>query len=346
MPNVKPEDGAIEYPLKWARVTRSPPCQARFKLCPQDFRVEELLGFEPDGAGAHAWLKLEKTGMNTDFLARRLARIAGVAPRAIGYSGLKDRQAVTSQWFSIDLAGREEADWSALEDEGVRVLTRTRSGRKLRRGSHRGNGFVLLLRDLQGDAAALEAVLRRIRVEGVPNYFGPQRFGRDGGNLAAATALIAGRLRPGDRKRRGLYLSTARSFLFNQVLSRRVAEVSWNRLLAGEAVMLAGSRSFFLATDTDPGLQQRLAAFDIHPSRPLWGRGDPACAGGALALGAYGHFRTGLETAGLRQERRALRVLPADLEWQFLPDGVLRLAFTLPAGAYATSVLRELIETV
>lgn len=351
MPNVKPETGANEFPMDWARVAGQPACQARFKACPEDFRVAESLGFEPDGSGSHVWLELEKTGMNTAFLARSLARIAGVSARGIGYSGLKDRQAVTTQWFSIDLAGRQEPNWSELEQDGVRVLTCTRSGRKLHRGSHRHNAFVLVLREIQGDEAVLEVALRRVQSEGVPNYFGPQRFGRGGGNLAAAAALFSGRLRIKDRNRRGLYLSAARSWLFNQVLSRRVSEGTWNRLLPGEAVILDGTHSFFPAAEEDPDLPRRLAAFDIHPSGPLWGRGVPGSEAGALALetellGPYELFRVGLEAAGLRQERRALRLRPGDMAWEFLPGQALRLAFSLPAGAYATSVLGELIEVV
>jgi len=351
MPNVKPDIEPCSLTLEWDRAGGPPACQGRFKACPEDFRVTEILGFEPDGSGGHVWLELEKTGMNTDFLARRLARIAGVPARAIGYSGLKDRQAVTRQWFSIDLAGRAEPDWTGLEDGGVRLLTRTRSARKLRRGSHRRNAFVLVLRDLRGDAAALEAALGRVRDAGVPNYFGAQRFGREGGNLAAAAALFSGDLRLKDRHRRGLYLSAARAWLFNQVLSRRVGEGSWNRLLPGEAVVLDGTHSFFPARGDEADLQQRLVAFDIHPSGPLWGRGVPGSEAGALALetevlGPCESFRVGLEAAGLRQERRALRLRPGDMTWEFLPGQALRLAFSLPAGAYATSVLGELIELV
>ncbi|HEX22617.1 MAG TPA: tRNA pseudouridine(13) synthase TruD, partial [Chromatiales bacterium] len=208
--------------------------------------------------------------------------------------------------------------------------------------------FTLVLREVQGDRAALEQRLATVVEHGVPNYFGEQRFGREGSNLAAAEAMFGGR-RVKDRHRRGLYLSAARSLLFNEVLAARVRDASWGRALLGEALQLAGSRSFFVAEDIDDEITARLASGDVLPSGPLWGRGELPSVAAARAveeavLAPHRDFREGLEKAGLKQERRALRLPVADLRWQWLDGGQdLQLTFSLPAGCYATAVLRELV---
>ena len=335
----------------WAYAAGPPPVAGLLRHRPEDFVVDEVLGFEPDGEGEHVLVRLQKRGANTDWAARQLARLAGVRPAAVGYAGLKDRHAVTSQWFSVQLAGRGEPDWSALAGEGLEVLAAARHRRKLRRGALAGNRFELVLRQLSGETGELEGRLQTVVERGVPNYFGAQRFGRGGGNLERAEALFAGRLHERNRTRRGLYLSAARSFLFNQVLSRRVAEGSWDRALTGEVLVLAGSRSFFLAETPDAETERRLAEGDIDPSGPLWGRGELPSRGAARELEEavvepFPLFREGLEAAGMDQERRPLRLRPEGLEGG-LEDGgrSLRLRFTLPAGAYATTVLRELVAT-
>ena len=324
-----------------------PPVTACLKLEPEDFRVQEIPGFEPDGSGQHALLHVRKRDANTEWVARKLARHAGVPASRVSYAGLKDRWAVTDQWFSVDLSGHAEPDWAALDLPQVNVLRAERHGRKLKRGALAGNRFQLRLRDLSGPVEELEARLVRLRGQGVPNYFGPQRFGHDGANLAGAEALFAGaRIR--DRHKRGLYLSAARAQMFNAVLSARVAQGSWCTVLEGEALSLRGSRSFFLAEPGDTALAARLAAGDISPSGPLWGRGELPPRGAAAALETtvlepYAAWCTGLEAAGLRQERRALRLLVEGLRWE-REAGDLLLEFELPPGAYATAVVRELVQ--
>ena len=249
-----------------------PPLTATLRREPGDFQVEELLGFEASGEGEHAFLLIEKSGANTEWVARRLADIAGVAPAAVGYAGLKDRHAVTRQAFTVQLPGRADPDWGSADIPGVRVLAASRHQRKLKRGAHRGNRFRIRLRDVHGEHAAVEAKLAAIHAQGVPNYFGEQRFGRDGGNLALAEALFAGKRMP--RVQRGFALSAARSELFNAVLATRVADASWDRALDGEVFMLDGSHAIFGPEPSDDGLAQRLAALDIHPTGPLWGGGE------------------------------------------------------------------------
>lgn len=330
-------------PLHYA--SGPPPVKARIRERPEDFQVEEELGFEPDGDGEHLLLRVRKRGLNTEEVAARLARWVGVRRSGVGYAGLKDRNAVTTQWFSIALSGRADPDWRTFTDERVEILEAGRHRRKLRRGGLRRNRFRLVMRSLDGDRAALEERLALVETRGVPNYFGEQRFGRD--NLEKARALFEGRIR-GDRHRRGLYLSAARSLLFNRVLDLRVSEGCWDRALSGEVLVLDGTRSFFHAGTPDAEVCLRVEAGDIHPSGPLWGEGDAPASDEALrlecrALEGYGAWCQGLEAHGMRHQRRALRVLPRAMAWNLdRAGGILELSFTLPAGSYATSVLREI----
>ncbi len=329
----------------------APVLSARIRSEPEDFRVEELDGFEASGDGEHLLLTIEKRGMNTAFAVREIAQWAGVPEHAVGYAGLKDRHAVTVQRVSVHLPGREAPEEALLEHDGLRVLARTRHRRKLPRGALAGNRFGLLLRGVDGDREAIEARLAQIAARGVPNAFGEQRFGREAGNVAKALGMFAGR-RVG-REQRSMLLSAARSELFNRVLAARVADGSWERGLEGEVWALAGSRSVFGPEPWTEALGERLARFDIHPSGPLWGRGElrtqADCAAletAALADPTALALRDGLERAGLEQERRALRLRAGELAWSWTADDQLRLQFTLPAGSYATVVLAQLGDCV
>jgi tRNA pseudouridine13 synthase len=316
---------------------------------PEDFCVEEDLGWQPAGAGEHVFLTIRKRGLNTVDVARRIARLAGVPALAVGFAGLKDRHALTTQSFSVQLPGTAMPGWALLEDDGIALLAVTRHARKLRRGALTGNRFRLCVRGLAGDPARAEAILQRIAREGVPNAFGSQRFGRAGSNLGAADALLSGRGRRPPREQQGLYLSAARSFLFNQVLAARVLGESWATGLDGDVLMLEGTHSQFRREASDAGLAARLAALDLHPTGPLPGRAARALAaeGEAAALEAavlepWSHWSAALARLGVDAERRPLRVVVRGLEWAFRDD-VLTLAFSLGAGAYATAVLREVV---
>ncbi len=321
--------------------------EAQIRHCAEDFVVEELSSVQLDGEGEHVWLWLEKTSNNTDYVANCLARAAAVSPAVVGYAGLKDRHAVTRQWFSVQMPGREAPDWNALLEPGMRVLHSARHGRKLKTGFLDGNRFRLVLRDCRGDTAALEARLETIRREGVPNYFGSQRFGRDGGNLVKARAIFEGRLKERNRTRRGLYLSAARSALFNRVLALRVEQGNWLSGLPGDVMNLDGSRSHFAVQTLDETIQRRLAEQDIHPTGPLWGAGQSEALAEVLALeqsvaDADPVLAQGLCAAGLKQERRALRLRVSELSHRWLDGDVLELGFILPPGAYATTVLANI----
>jgi len=331
------------------RAYAAPVGSATLRAQPADFVVEEELGFEPSAAGEHLWLWIEKCGLNTEQVARALAKLAAVPLRDIGFAGLKDRHAITRQWFSVPwAAGREiVAGWAG---EGWTVLRQQRHGRKLRRGTLAGNRFTILLREMTATTAALQSRLAAIAAGGVPNYFTEQRFGYD--NLGDAAKLFAGQRACISPHQRGLLFSAARSALFNVVLAQRVQVGTWRTLLAGDAVQLAGSNSFFVATEIDAPLEARVQAKDIAPTGPLWGRGRPLNQGAAAAfeqqiLAAYPAFSAGLVHAGLDQARRSLVVFPQDFSWQQDASArSLTLRFVLPAGAYATAVVREIVEYI
>jgi tRNA pseudouridine13 synthase len=334
-------DGGADLP--WAH--GGPSLRARFKAEVEDFEVDELLGFEPTGAGEHVFLRIEKRGANTGWIAGRLARIAGVAPVAVGYAGLKDRHGVARQHFTVHLPRQAEPDWSPLAADGARVLMATRHRRKLPRGALAGNRFRIALRAVQGDAQAAQARLAAIAAGGVPNYYGEQRFGRAGGNVAAARAMFAGRRV--ERAQRSILLSAARSHLFNTLLALRVQDGSWQQALEGDVFQLDGRGSVFGPEPIDEVLRQRVAIGEIHPTGPLWGTGPLRSTASvadreAAVAGAEPELAAGIVAAGMAQERRALRLRVKALVANWPSPDQLVLGFELPAGTYATVVLREL----
>lgn len=319
--------------------------EARMRTEPEDFRVDEVLGFEPSGEGEHLFLQVEKRGANTAWVAQRLAQWAGVVEHAVGYAGLKDRHAVTRQAFTVHLPRRIAPDLAALgEQTEFRLLSQAWHQRKLPRGALRGNRFVLRLREVHGDRAPIEARLATIARHGVPNYFGEQRFGREGANLAAARALFAGRRFARDK--RSILISSARSEIFNAVLAERVQRGDWNHGIEGEVWMLDGTHSVFGPEPLDAALAHRCEALDVHPTGPMWGAGELRTRAAAQALEQdqaerHADLAAGLVAVGLKHERRALRLPIAELAWQWR-DADLELAFFLPAGCYATSLLHAL----
>ena len=328
----------------WARALGEPLATARIRSTPADFLVIEELGFEPCGDGEHDYLFLEKTGQSTERVAGELARFAGVRRAAVGYSGMKDRQAVTRQWFSVPRTPAGAADWQLFHCAGVSVLSCQQHARKLKRGVHRRNRFRLVLRDVEDPSDSLDERLRCLREEGMPNYFGEQRFGWSGGNLSMAESLFAGRRLA--RHKRSIALSAARSLIFNDVLSARVQDGSWGALQDGDVAGLDGTGSVFTVDAVDDELRSRAAALDLHPTGPLWGAGDTPASGAVAALEAATATQHAGLAAGLekhtKRARRALRCRIADLEWQ--ADGnVLTLGFVLPRGSFATALLRELV---
>lgn len=339
----------------WTRAALSPPRAhgaplpaAQIKAEPEDFRVEEELSFAPSGAGPHRLLRVEKRGANTRWVAAELARRAEVPVAEVGYAGLKDRHAVSVQWFSLPAARGSAESWSTVHTDEFRVLESHLNARKLRRGALRGNRFRIRLRKVTWPRDVLEEKLTALRTQGAPNYFGAQRFGRDGFNLDRVAEWLQSGKRPAGRAERGFTLSAARALIFNAVLARRVQSAEWSRLAPGDLASLDGSGSHFRVDAVDSELERRLHAFDIHPSGPLWGRGEPDTRGRVL--------ETELEVArelapvaellaqeGLEQERRALRCAIRDLSMES-EAAALTLSFTLGRGQFATAVLREICD--
>lgn len=323
------------------------PVSGKLRVEVTDFRVEERLGFEPDGGEAHRLLLVEKTDANTLFVARALAVRAARPPADVGFAGQKDRRAVARQWFSVP-AAKDAASFVGYSGEGFRVLSEHPHSRKLRRGALAGNRFRIRVRGLQGDAGAIDARIAQLAGSGVPNYYGQQRFGREGANLRRVRQwLETGRL-PRSREPRAFLLSAARSLAFNAVLGARVAARSWNRLLPGEVVNLAGSQSVFAADNPDEGLLRRLREGDVSPTGPLCGAGgvlpgSEAARVEAAALAAVAPLPALLAAVGMRGERRALVLRPVALSHRLASDE-LEIEFELPRGGFATSVLREIID--
>jgi len=310
--------------------------------------VEELPKHTPSGEGSHLWLEVEKRNSNTTWVAAQLARAAGCAVGDVGYAGMKDRHALTTQWFSVPVpsGGACRPDEWCIPD--VRVKRAVQHRKKLKRGSLKGNRFSIVVRNLKGELDDLAPRLTRIRRSGLPNYFGPQRFGHSGNNvrLGARWLLNGGRL---PRAKQGIYLSAVRGFLFNQVLAHRLEQGNWDQLLNGDVVMLDGTRSVFICDQSDPELPNRCRQGDIHPTGPLAGNGgcSPQAEAAALedaVLGEHQDLVDALRRARLHADRRSLRLLVRHLEWEISGDRLL-LAFQLPPGAYATTVIDELVLT-
>lgn len=333
-------DAALEPP----RAHGAPLCPGRLRAEPEDFLVEEQLGFEPAGAGQHLLLRVRKRDANTQWIAGELARVCGCAPRDVGYAGLKDRRAVATQWFTVPQSRLAPEDWLTIAGGEYRVLEAHRHSRKLPRGALAGNRFVIKVRGTAIDDTSLAGRLAAVAARGVPNYFGPQRFGRGGSNLGRLNAPVR-TLRPAER---GFVLSAARSLVFNAVLAERVTAGSWDRLEPGDLANLDGRASHFAVEAVDDTLAARSARLDIHPTGPLWGRGAPRSGGGVLELEqrVAADFAAACDLvtrAGMEQERRSLRLAVRDLHWRRDADvaDAIVVEFRLSRGAYATVVLRE-----
>ncbi len=314
----------------WPNAYPATGASATLKSLNEDFIVTELPLQLPGGEGEHIWLDIEKNGANTAYVAQQLALAAGVQDKDVGYAGLKDRHAITRQWFSIYLpSGKtgETPDLTQLQHPEFKVLSQSRHVKKLRPGDLQGNRFRIVLRDVTGDRDAVEANLKAVATHGVPNYFGAQRFGFDGGNVEQGRAMLAREIRVRNPKKKGIYLSAVRSFVFNEVLALRIEQGLWGQALPGDVMDEAGK-----------------------PTGPLWGRGRLSTTEQALALESgvaerHATICDGMEHAGLDQARRALVASPNGMSWEWPQADQLVLTFSLPAGNYATSVLNEILST-
>lgn len=334
----------------WAYLYGKPEHSADIKLHAEDFIVRENLGYSPCGEGEHIYLWLRKSGLNTAYVAEQLAKFARLPLRAVSYAGRKDKHAVTEQWFGIHKPGKTEYDWSEFDLPGAQILRSRRHNKKLRTGVLKSNTFELVVRNLSG-ADDIEQRLINIQQQGVPNYFGQQRFGdskhhASGGNLALAQRMLDGEeIR--NRNKRSMAISAMRAWLFNQFVSERLSQQTFNFALPGDVFNLCGSNSFFVANDLDSSLDERMKKGDIAITAPMWGKGQLASVEKALAFEhnlAQSHKNQCelLEKLALKQERRSIALRPQNMTWQ-VQQQTLKIKFELPAGCFATSVLREVV---
>ena len=372
---------AVTHSADLPQPMKPPIKQALYKAKPEDFVVNERLEVDFTGEGEHLWLHIKKSGINTAYLAKLLSEWANIPLRDVGYSGLKDRQALTTQWFSLRLPKKQkpDSDFAPVdikEHETVKIIAEHWHNKKLNRGTHNANQFVITLRDIEfakdqtlGDKSSVEQHLQTISKTGVPNYFGPQRFGFGGNNIREALNLFARPLKSTSsakkknkrksalREQNSMELSAARSLIFNQILAARVQDGSWNTGLNGEVFNLNGSGSIFASEHMDETLQARLASGDIHPTAAMWGAGNNKVAGEAAELentvvqqdALLAALATGLEQRDVKAQHRALRLPIEALSWEWLDasdsnEQALILSFTLTTGSFATSILASIVQ--
>ena len=324
----------------------------KFRCVPEDFIVEEINAFDAHGEGEHLLVTMQKRGLNTAFVAGALAKWAGINEMGIGYAGMKDRHAVTTQRFSIHLPKKIAPDFDSLKIENVKLLDWQWHHRKLPRGALAGNRFTLTLRDIDGDKTEIESRLEKIRDYGLPNYFGEQRFGRERANVGMALKMFSGdRVK---REQRSIYLSAARSEIFNAALASRIKNKNWLSALDGEVWMINGSHSIFGPESLNDQvknneLKSRAEKLEIHATGPMWGKGELRTQSKVFDIesaiaAVHPELCRGLESADMKQERRALRIQVLDLSWTWPEKDQLQCRFSLPPGAYATELLAELGE--
>lgn len=304
------------FELDFAYAFGRPEVTADFRVELDDFVVDENLGFEPEGQGEHIYLQIQKRGVNTEWLAKQLARFAEVKTMDVSYCGMKDRHARTTQWFSVYKPKGKIRPWDQFAEfagDEVVVMQQTVGTKKLRRGQHQANDFAIRLRGLSQPLESLDHKLKILREQGAPNYFGEQRFGHNRQNLSSAAIWMADTRGQNPGSNRAIWMSAMRSYVFNRVLHHRLMETSLDNLSA-----MTG---------------------------PMWGRGRLTGADADWELACLAGLEpvlNGLEHCGMNQERRPLWISLPGLCWEFLDETDVLLKFSLGSGQYATSVLREL----
>ena len=328
-----------------------PQGQGILKANPEDFVVVEDLGFAPDGEGEHLLVRILKTDCNTRFVADALAKFLKIHAREVSFAGQKDKHAVTEQWLCARLPGKEMPDLSKFQLEGCQVLEYARHKRKLRLGALKGNQFTLILREIS-DRDDVERRLQAVAVQGVPNYFGAQRLGIGGSNLLGALRWAESGSPLRDRNKRSFWLSAARSGLFNQQVSIRLKKPEFNQVVDGDALQLAGRGSWFVVTPEERAqLQERVDNRELMitaalPGSGEWGSQREALAAEQAAVAEETQLQALLVREKVEAARRAMLLYPQQMSWNWWDDVTVELRFWLPAGSFATSVVRELINTM
>jgi len=334
-----------EFNTQWPTAYPKLAVKGYYRTQVEDFQVTELSNRQLNASGPHLFLFIEKQGTNTHWLARKLANHAKVDLKAVGYAGLKDRHAITRQWFSIPVKDKLPDLTHVFSKDEFTLLSQGFYGVKLKRGALGGNAFRIVLRNMTGDKQQIEQRLELIRQRGVPNYFGTQRFGNNGDNLKHAYDMFENGKRPRNKQKGSMYISAARSFLFNEMLAKRIQLNCWDRPMDGEVFGFPGSQRGFSQEGTSEELQ-RWRINRIHPTCALWGKNESLAVKNLLdieqaVVDANPVFCEGLINKGLKQERRAARMLVPDLFWMWQGDDLI-LRFSLASGYFATSILTEL----
>ena len=344
-------------------VESKPIVSGKIKIDFSDFRVKEDLGFTPTGNGEHAFVQVTKKGLTTLNIAKKISEVAGHKLSAIGYSGMKDKNGECTQWFSFPFSNDVDRILNAMESTNLRIVASHRNQSKLKIGSHKRNDFNITIRSCVGDRDNFENRLKAIQTHGVPNYFGMQRFGHKFQNISAVRDLMATEIEstlssnPEKRRRvsnieRGILISSARAYLFNQVLSLRLELKNWSSYLAGDVLNLNGTDSYFVLgqDDQEDMVQKRIDIFDIHISGPLAGcfsskdkyvTRSKAADIEVRSLQNHETLTKGLKQLNVPATRRPLRFRPENLQWSWKDKDTLNISFSLRKGCYATSLLRE-----
>ncbi len=324
----------------------------RMRVEPEDFQVEEKPLYLPCGEGEHLYIKVTKRLLSTPDLVRRISSTVGGKARGIGTAGMKDARAVTTQMISLHGVTQDRLAYLKPDEQILAIEVLGWHRNRLRPGHHAGNRFRLVIREVAAHAReTVPTVLNELTRRGIPNYFGPQRQGKTGENFQVGAVLLtdAGRREKMSRTKRMWYLNAFQSHLFNQILGNRIDRI--DRVLVGDWAMKMDNGACFLVEDVDQE-QPRAHRFEISPtgilfgSRVSWARGEPGEIERAVVAGVGATPESLTEAAkacGFRGERRSLRIPLTDLDW-VLDDSTLTLSFSLPPGAYATSVLRELMK--
>jgi tRNA pseudouridine13 synthase len=328
----------------------TPKAKAKIKVTPDDFHVIEKLGFPLTGSGEHLMLRIRKRGENTSFVANELAKVCGVKSRDIGWAGLKDRHAVTEQWLSVYLPKSDAPDFSSFlaQYPQIEILEQTRHNKKLKPGDLLGNQFTLRLTEVTNVEAVVER-LDAIKQSGVPNYYGSQRFGRNGSNLTEARRWGKENVRSRNQNQRSLLLSSARSWIFNQIVSARIKQGVFDHVVIGD-IIAVGDESIVVTTENQTALQHQILSGMAHITGALAGDNalptvDQALALEQVFLDNEEELMALIRNNRMRHDRRVIKLYPDNLTWQ-VDENTVIVGFELPAGAFATSVLREVIEEI
>lgn len=345
-----------------AYLTGKPTAQGKLKVQPEHFQVFENLGFEFAGQGEHLMVRIRKTGENTAFVANELAKACGVKSKDVSWSGLKDRHAVTEQWLSVHLPKGETPDFSAFlaQYPQIEIIKTDRHNKKLRPGDHISNSFVVTMSEVT-DVADVVRRLETIMETGVPNYFGSQRFGHKGNNLSEARRWGRNNVRTKDQNKRSLFLSSARSWIFNKIVSARIEQNIFTQVILGDIALsdvkmsdeetgVTNAKPILVTADNFASIGEAVANNDMQISAAMAGDNALPTHDDALlleqpCLDSEPDLMALIRGNRMRHDRRSIALKAQDLTWSVEGDNIT-LSFSLDCGCFATSIVRELIEEI